>query len=230
MKIRLDSRLSAVADMVRSGSVVADIGADHGYLVCRLVAEGRCAEGYACDVNEGPLSQSRKTAAAQGLADRVHILRTDGLEGLPLARIDDIVIAGMGGELIRDILAARPGAWDPDKHLILQPMTRAEELRRYLKISGFSILRERAVRGGRFVYTILSAAYTGCAQPADSFYAWTGELWAHLDPPARLYLRTVAKRLNRRAEGMARSPANAQAAEEALDVARRIWKGLGEER
>ncbi len=108
MSCRLDGRLAAVAALVRPGSRVADIGTDHGLLMVHLLQSGRAAGGYACDLREKPLAAARRAVAAAGFADRIHCLQADGLDALSSGMADDIVMAGMGGELIARLIERRP--------------------------------------------------------------------------------------------------------------------------
>lgn len=203
--IRLGSRLAAVARAVRPGSVTADIGTDHAYLLCHLVREGIVPRGYACDIGEGPLARARATVRACGLRDRIELRLADGLRGLPLAEIGDIVIAGMGGELIARILAECPACMDPGKRFVLQPMTRADELRRFLRRAGFALQREEAVLEGRRVYTVMTAAYTGERGEADELFAFAGLHAAGDSPQSRAYLDKVARALEKKARGLGKS-------------------------
>ncbi|MBQ9938574.1 MAG: SAM-dependent methyltransferase, partial [Oscillospiraceae bacterium] len=104
--IHLDERLETAASFVRNGSVVADIGTDHGYLICSLAERGTIPRGYACDINEQPLAKAAETVEETGLGDKISLVLCDGLRGLDPNCADDIIIAGMGGELICSILSA----------------------------------------------------------------------------------------------------------------------------
>jgi len=149
---QLDARLSAIADLVREGADVCDIGTDHAYLPCFLARRGNCGKIYASDLNEGPLEFARATVLKQN-AD-ITLLQSNGFERVPPC--DDIIIAGMGGELIADILAGMPSEFrERDLRLILQPMTKAEHLRTFLHGQGFTILSEQTVREGRRTFTII---------------------------------------------------------------------------
>ena len=207
-----DLRLQVAADLVRQGSVVADIGTDHGFLVCHLVASGRSPCGFACDINPGPLQRAERTITAQNLSRRVEPLLADGLHGLEQKQIDDIIIMGMGGELIARIMEPHPWIQNPHLHFVLQPMTRAEYLRRFLYQAGFAIQKEVAVAAGRFVYSIFSVIYTGFAQEITDLFAWTGLLWYNKDKDSLAYLARVAKQLSARAEGLYRSGQQAEKA------------------
>lgn len=210
----LDPRLAAAAAMVRRGAVVADVGTDHGFLICELVGGGKCPYGFAGDVREGPLEAARRHIRERGLADRIETVLADGLRGMPGERIDDVVVAGMGGELIGEILTAVDWTRDADKRFVLQPMTRAEHLRRLLYREGFALLGEAAVISGRFVYTVMSAAYTGERREVDELFALTGLLPHQTGPEALRYLSGIRERLSAQAAGLARSAEGAARAGE----------------
>ena len=207
-----DPRLLAAAEMVRPGSVVADIGADHGYLICHLVQQGIAPGGYACDIGQKPLAACAKTIAERGLDDKIHLRLTDGLHGLPLEEIDDIIIAGMGGEMIADIIKAAPGARDSRLRFILQPMTKAERLRADLYRMGYTIERERAVRSGGFLYTVMLVSYVAAPKDVDELFARTGLLPEDGSPQSRELLGLSARRLEKIADGLARTPQGVQQA------------------
>lgn len=161
MKALSDGRLLAAASFVRPGAVFADIGTDHAYLPLHLLQQGRITRAIAADIGEGPLSRARAHIAASGMAGRVETVLTNGLQGLEHHGLTDIAICGMGGELIVDILSASPFVREAGIRLILQPMTRAATLRRYLASEGFAILAERPCRAAGRVYTCLCVEHDG---------------------------------------------------------------------
>lgn len=196
----LDKRLQAVAALIRPGSRVADIGTDHAYLPVWLVRQGICPSAIASDLNEGPLSTARRTVEAAGLTAAIALCLGDGLASLRPNEVDDIVIAGMGGETIAAILEAAPWVKDARLHLVLQPMTRAEDLRRWLLHNGFSVETERLVQDGRRFYPVLAARYTGDAAPVDDLPVYAGFF---APEEGRPYREHMAAHLCRRAEGLA---------------------------
>lgn len=159
--------------MVRSRALLVDIGSDHGYLPLFLLQEGGVCGAVATDLREGPLQSAREhaqgmspdlLAPAPFLPSRLTLVRTDGLDGLRdriLAHtrdgICDIVIAGMGGELIVSILGRAPWVRHPAIRLLLQPMTKPEAVRRFLSDRGFFTERDALVREGDRIYQILAA-------------------------------------------------------------------------
>ena len=223
-----DPRLLAVAGMVRPGCVVADIGADHGYLICHLVGEGVSPRGFACDINQGPLDACAKTVVRHGLEDKITLLLTDGLHGLPIEKIDDIVIAGMGGELIADILAATPAAQDSRLRFVLQPMTRADRLRSALCRMGYAIEREVAARAGGKLYTAMRVVFTGRSVKVDELFALVGLLPEEGTPESRELLARTANRLRKAARGLATAgtPQEREKAARYQKLAAEIEKGL----
>ena len=171
MAIKLTPRLMTAVPFIRTGRLTADIGTDHAYLPIYLCQTGRltpvtagngellCA--IAADINQGPVDRADEHIAAALLSERIRTVRTDGLTGLEVYDPDDVIIFGMGGELIASILAAAPWVRREGKRLILQPMTHAEKLRAYLLSAGYAITAETLSREGDRIYQTI------CAEPTD---------------------------------------------------------------
>ncbi len=106
--MKLSKRLATIAALVPPGGRLADIGTDHAYLPVYLVTEGIVPSAVAGEVNEGPFRAAGEALARVGLADRISLRFGDGLAVLAPGEADTAVIAGMGGQTIVDILAARP--------------------------------------------------------------------------------------------------------------------------
>lgn len=212
----LDKRLKLCAELVR-GTRVCDVGTDHAYLVVDLLSEGKCVSAVAADINEKPLAAARETLEKAGVSRKVELILSDGLENVPEDGITDIVIAGMGGELIAGILSRC--YWLEGRNLILQPMSRPEKLIDFLCGNGFEIIEQRAVTEGKFCYTVINAVKNGAKPfvPAELFRI-LGKLDLN-EPSARTYAERRAENLFR--EGRA-SGCTAKAA-----LAAEIFKRIG---
>ena len=155
--LELTPRLQLLADRVPPGARLADVGTDHAYLPVWLRLHGRVVSAIACDLREGPLARARETGRAYG-ADGIDFRLGDGLSVVSPEEADTIVIAGMGGENIAAILEQAPWTADGVHRLLLQPMTRAEVLRRFLMEHGYAIRREILVRDRGTLYPVMEAA------------------------------------------------------------------------
>ena len=155
-----DTRLRSAVPYLHRGGRIIDVGTDHAYLPIYLVKEGFCAHALACDINQGPIDSARANISAAGLSDRISTLRTDGLHGCEKFAPDDVLIFGMGGELIAKILSEAPWIKNERITLVLQPMSRVQMLRRWLLENGFEILGESITREEKYYQTI-AARYCG---------------------------------------------------------------------
>ena len=207
--ITLDKRLSAVAALVRQGSRLADIGTDHAYLPVHLVQAGVCPSAIASDIGEGPLDAARRTVTENGLTSEIALRLGNGLATVSAGEVEDIAIAGMGGETIVMILEAAPWVKSADIRLILQPMTRAEDLRRWLLSHGFTILEEHLITDGRHLYPVMAAEYTAAPVCEDELAIYGGFFTAEEGRP---YRQMMAEHLARRAQGLTHGGDHATAA------------------
>ena len=220
----LSPRLRFVASLVRPGGVVADIGTDHGYLPVWLVNSGHNPRAVAGDVREGPLDAARRTVEHYQAGERVRLVLSDGLDGIDHA--DDVVIAGMGGELTAELLARCAFVRDASVQLVLQPMTAVGELRLWLCRGGFTIRQEGVVREGGRLYVAMTAVYTGDPFEPDRLFPYTGTLTGR-DGDEREYLRRQAARLWKRAAGLRASARRAAEAEPVEELARAVSARAG---
>ena len=200
--IRLDRRLSLCAEFVRGDVAVADIGTDHAYLPIYLVQSEKISRAIAADINKSPLESGIEAIKQYGVSDKISARLSNGLEKIKSDECDDIVIAGMGGELICSIIEAAPWLQDGDKHLILQPMTRPEILRSYLYKNGYEIIREQAVESDGRIYTVMLAAFCGKAETLSDFSARVGRLKPQERELDKEYLERVLVSLKKKHDGL----------------------------
>ena len=207
MKESLSPRLLCVANLVRQGAVLADVGTDHAYLPLFLLSVGKIHRAICSDINEGPLQSARENASAEGLSDKITFLLTNGLSGVMPHAPTDIAICGMGGELIAEILEKSPDSHIRGVRFLLQPMTRQEHLRVALGRLGFSITEEKYTVEGEKAYLVIACEYTGEVREVGEVEATLGlrmQSCAPLSAQERAYFLKKEKALRRRRDGRAR--------------------------
>jgi len=180
--IELKERLAAIAEYVPQGSVVVDVGTDHAYLPVYLVQTSKCARTVGIDVHQGPYRSAVEQVESQGLEDRISIFLGDGLKTLSPGQADVVVIAGMGGTSIIEILKASPEVLDPVRRLILQPMVAGAALRLYLLKHGWTIVDEQLVEEEKRIYEIIVAERGEQGIPAEAVLEFGPCIIAKQDP------------------------------------------------
>lgn len=155
--IKLTKRLELIAKEIKNGESMADIGTDHGLLP--LYLWDRCISPHVImtDVNEGPVKTAERNARQHNPEFTFDIRKGNGLEIIEPFEVDDIVIAGMGGMLISEILASDIDKTRTFKKLILQPRSKQGHLRWFLLNNGFKIKREKLVLENGHFCNIITA-------------------------------------------------------------------------
>ena len=154
----ISRRLQQVAAFVPEGARLLDVGSDHAYLPIYLMEKGMIRHAIAGEVVEGPFQSAQKNVATHGLSQQIEVRLANGLAAFEVEdQVDTIVIAGMGGRLIADILAAGQEKLTSVKRLILQPNNREDELRAWLSENAFSLVTELMLEEAGKFYEILVA-------------------------------------------------------------------------
>lgn len=161
MMIQLSERLTAVAHMVTITGILADVGTDHGYIPVFLTGGKRIRGAIAMDINQGPLERAQEHIRQYGLEERIETRLSDGLHGLKPEEADGIVIAGMGGNLMKRILSEGEAVAHTAKELILQPQSELMEFRKFLWESGYEITAENMVFEDGKYYPMMRVVYQG---------------------------------------------------------------------
>ena len=188
----LTPRLTAAASFVRKNSVVADVGTDHAYLPIALVLGGISRSAIASDINEGPYMRALVNIRNYSLSGKITALCTPGLDGIEKYSPTDILICGMGGELIAAIIDAAPWTKSEKIRLVLQPMTHADTLRKYLLDNGFSIIDEKIAKEEK-IYQIICAEYTGTTEIYSELELIFGK--ANIERGGEIFREFVAKQI-----------------------------------
>lgn len=158
--MKLSKRLQTIVDFVKKDAVVADIGTDHAHIPIYLIENNIIDKAYACDINKGPLEKAKENIANFGVSKNIVLRLSNGLDKMSNKEVDTIIIAGMGGELIIDILNRGKVFFDKKNTFILSPHTKTDEVRDYLIRKGFKIIKEdMCIDEGKF-YTVMEVRYT----------------------------------------------------------------------
>lgn len=140
----LDARLEAVLELVQA-HVHADIGSDHAHLPIRILRTGRAARCIAVELNPGPLTHSRQSAARSGLGERLEVRQGNGFDPLRPGEVDSVSMTGMGTGTIVGILQ-RAGDKLPAA-LVVQPNDSPRSVRQWARSSGYHLTAERLMPG-----------------------------------------------------------------------------------
>ena len=187
------ARLLAAASFVRNGLRAADIGTDHAYLPIYLIKNNISSKVLACDLRKGPLNNARENVIRAGCEDKIELRLSDGLDSVLPDEADDIIICGMGGTLIAEILSRAEWIKDSKFNLILQPQSHADDLRRCLFENGFEILDEKSVTDEGRDYLVFNSVYSGSVYSReDDLKIYFGSLLENNDPVSkRIAARTI---------------------------------------
>lgn len=194
MKLPISQRLLACCGYIDPGARVADVGCDHGYLSIYLLQTGLAVRVYASDIRPGPLACARRNGEKYGLTEKLSFFLSDGLQSVP-RDFDTLVCAGMGADVIISILEAAPWLRSRQYKLILQCQSKSPALRRYVSETGWVIRRERVLRDGRFLYTVMDLLWEpGTALTPGQCYI-SPALLETKDPLLPEYIRWVTEHL-----------------------------------
>ncbi|MBO8128646.1 MAG: SAM-dependent methyltransferase [Peptococcaceae bacterium] len=155
--MELSPRLLCIAHFVPPGKVVADIGTDHALLPVYLIKTGRVSRVIGVEKAGGPLAAARLAVTSRGFEGFIDVRCGDGLTALKPGEAQVIVLAGMGGHTIKEILAKSPGVRQAAERLVMQPMAQAGALRLWLAGHGWRIVDEELVRDGGRLFQVIVA-------------------------------------------------------------------------
>ena len=196
--MKLDERLMSVANLIRKNKIVADIGTDHAYLPVYLIENGISQYVIASDVRKGPLKNAEKTVIAHNLTEKIELRLSDGLNSFKEIEVDEIAVAGMGGLLISQFIERTEWLKNKDIHLVLQPMTHAEEVRETLYNNGFFIDKECVSTDKNKLYITISAYFTGEKYTYSDFDLIVGKLPQNNDELSIKYLNHLYEKYNKK--------------------------------
>ena len=194
--VRLSERLMTVANMVTPGLRVADVGCDHAHLAIYLTEQGISPFVYAIDVNAGPLEGAERSIEEAGLAGRIETVLGYGLCGINKGDADCIVMAGMGGPLMAEIMRTSKEVCDSAAEFILEPQSEPGMLRHFLEDSGYLIISEDMVCEENKYYPVIKCRHGRMKLDREIYYLYGKVLVKERHPVLLRYLYQKRRILN----------------------------------
>ncbi len=168
-RVNLRPRLLAAAELIGNAHTVADIGCDHGRLGVALLQRGIARHVVAADISAASLEKARWLCERTGQTAHMELRVGDGLAPVAEGEVDVVVICGMGGRQIADILQQAAPLLKGAERAVFQPMRGAAELRQYLHQNGYRITRERIILDARRDYQLLAVEAGQAAVPPEGW-------------------------------------------------------------
>ena len=155
----MSARLEAIVRLAGQGDTVCDVGCDHAHVPIRLLQTGCYRRAIGMDVIAGPLGKAAANLALYGMEDRVQLRLSDGLDACIAGEADTLVVTGMGGTLMEEILLRQPEKTASFRALVLGPQSDPEKVRSALRRLGFTITEEELIfEDGKYYPVIRSEA------------------------------------------------------------------------
>ena len=172
----LNNRLAAIAKYITPDSNVVDVGTDHALLPVFLIQNGLSPKVMGIELNHGPYLKAKNNIVALGLDKHIDLYLGNGLEPVLNEKIDIVVIAGMGGKTIIDILKRGANVLKKVNKIILQPMNGCELVRSYLHYTkDLAIVDEDIIAESDKFYEIIIAE-PGVSQEFDDILIEIGPI------------------------------------------------------
>lgn len=186
--MKLSTRLQKIADFIPENTIVGDIGTDHGHIPIYLIKNNVSKRVIATDISQNSLEKIIEFVKINNYDKDIDIRLGDGLETILPFEIDTVVIAGMGGLLIRDILDKDKKKANTITHFILQPNIASKELRKYLYENNFEIIDEGLIKEGDKFYEVIYAKKGKAYIHKDIYYEIGEKLIINKNPLLKQFL------------------------------------------
>lgn len=188
--MELSKRLQFIASHIEKCNCIADIGTDHGYIPIYLIKNNICEKSIASDINKDPLDKCKLNCVIEETWNEVECRLGGGLSTLKPGEAQGAVIAGMGGNLIRDILENDMAVTEKLEYIVLQPAQNPEVLREYLYTNGYEILEEDLCLDEGIYYELFKVKKNDAERMVlqDLFYEISPRLLRVNNPLMRDYL------------------------------------------
>lgn len=196
-QVQLSERLQAVVELVTKGRSVADVGCDHAYISIYMIEQGIAGHVIAMDVNRGPLQRAKENIQKYGMQDKIETRLSDGIMELKKKEVHTVLIAGMGGPLMQQILLGNPSVLEDVDELILQPQSEIADVRRFLEQISFQIEKENMVLEDGKYYVMMRARRSSHVVPMQKEiqYRYGKDLIERKHPVLHQYLQKECRQL-----------------------------------
>ncbi len=154
MKVKLNNRLLAVANLIPENCSVIDVGCDHALLSIYLVQNKTPKKVIASDIKEGPLLCAKENIQKYHVENKILLKLGSGIDPIE-EDIDTIIISGMGGLNMIGILKYSKEKYKKVDKIILSPNSDADKVRREICKLGFYIADETLVKDKNIIYPII---------------------------------------------------------------------------
>lgn len=190
----LSKRLSLIASLVPKGARVCDIGTDHARLPIYLTQNLIASFVIASDIAEKPLEFAKENIRKSG-AKNIETRLGNGLSTICDNEVDTAIIAGMGGQVIAEILKSGKHISENENILfIFQPTTSPEILRKYLLDNGFEIYNDIPLSENEKIYSVITAKFKNTPTFPSAEYYYIGNITADTED-GKLYIKKQLKRI-----------------------------------
>lgn len=221
----LTPRLKKIADLIQPCNIMADIGTDHAYLPVYLCMSGKCKSAIASDIKQGPLESAASTVTGYNQAHKIELRLGSGVDTLEPEEADVIVIAGMGGIIITEILKSRPEIFKTAKQILIQPMSSVSELRENLCDIGYEISNEYLAKEDRKIYNIMTVTPCDNTSPQTEADIYVGKkLMENRPEHFDEYIIMKKKQLENMIEGLKKSATSETSVK--LQAAKKLLKDI----
>lgn len=193
--IELSNRLKTISNLINNVKSIVDVGTDHGYIPIYLVGNNILDYAVASDINKGPVEKAKNNVKDYNLGNKISCRLGGGLTTVKPKEVDAAIIAGMGGNLIRDIIEESKGVFKTLNYAVLQPVQNPEVLREYIYKSGYTILDEVIVKDEEKYYEIIKVKYDSNKREVEPIYYEISEILLNKKEP--LFKEYIKFKLNK---------------------------------
>lgn len=149
--MKLSKRLKEVESLIEKDRNVIDVGCDHALLDIFLALTRENIKITATDISSNAIEGAKKNAKYYNVEEKVNFIVTNGLNNIKINSNDILVITGMGGYTMLDILKKET----LPNTLVLSAHKDIELIRREIVKLGYYIKKEKAVFDKKWYVIIL---------------------------------------------------------------------------